>query len=548
MSDEQQQEYIILNESQQMAIVGHCLGDLAFLRNCSKSMTQGHLQSSKIAGLFGMVLGWHKEYNRQPTVYEIHAELQRKYTNLSDLSSRQALLGQCLEEAKKHPEDHLATLISGWIKVVLQRNGIVKSGKLFDSGDYIKAGKVIDQLSRDLKDASFSETEQVDVGDIEGVIKSLSKKKERSCTLGHPMFDELVFEGAIIPSGTEGDLSSQTRGCLSPGESTVLIGPVNSGKSTAVATIAVANMIIGKKVCFIACEEAYDKATIRFAKCYSQLPGSTLDSNTPDAESAKAAWREHVSKNLSYYDWVRPGKMYIEDVVTTIQNAQCEALKHGKGFDLVIVDYPGLLHSREFGQKKDAWEEKAYIYQQMRLLAISENFHALCPIQTNREGFKLNASGAGLLDMGDIAQGFGISTYADNVITINRNAEDHTFRRIKFFVAKTRSGEARRTFMSEVRYDLGTTHGLNYGCKIFKASDIKNMHDEEFVIRGFVRKHKLPTDVAQDNQAYNMAEPMPPDKKQEKQLEQNVQLQGPIIHIPVDKKSSNWSNAVPGED
>lgn len=81
------------------------------------------------------------------------------------------------------------------------------------------------------------------------------------------------------------------------------------------------------------------------------------------------------------------------------------------------------------------------------------------------------------LEISDVAQGFGITNDADNVITINRSNEDYTVMRVRFFVAKTRTAEARSTFMSETRYDLSRTHGLSFGCTVLSASELKDLNE-----------------------------------------------------------------------
>jgi hypothetical protein len=277
---------------------------------------------------------------------------------------------------------------------------------------------------------------------------------------------------------------------------------------------------MGKKVCYVGHEDPKEKMTLKFMQSYCQFRLSEVSKAPLEVRQGYQKSWAAVQNNLYYFEWIKPGKMYIEDVMSLIEEQQEKLITEtSKGFDLVIVDYPGVLMSRDLKATND-WQIKHYIYEQLKLLAKKHSWHSLTPIQTNREGFKINKESESLLDLDSIAQGFSIATGGDNVITINRAAADYQNRWVRFYIPKSRSNRNKTAFISETGYDVGRTHGLGYGCAIFSPDEVapgKAIWDEEEVRRRLGYQHNAAemASLQPHNVAYHQSQ-VPMDKKQTK--------------------------------
>lgn len=481
MSAEEKQDYFVIDQPAMLAIIGHCMVDLQFLRNCSKNLTKNHIEHPILADLYDHISGHYKQFECTPSVNEIESYLFSKYPDKNSYDKYRLTLHEAIAKKDNFAKKTLTTKISGWLKLVTMKKGLTQMAHLFNGSKYDQAERELSQLAVRLRDAKFEEETRANLSNIRDRLDKLALQKGEACTLGNAEFDNAVLEGAKISGDgvVSNDLRTQTTGCLLPGEITMILGPSNAGKTTALATIVVSNVAVGKKVCIVSHEESEDKMAIKLFQSFTELTGEEMSFyNSEKFQNAEKAWKHLAEKNLFTYEWIKPGRMFCEDVIDMISNEhEKQLVETGHGFDLVLVDYPAKTKSRDYGKNKNDWDEKEYVYEQYRLLARKYQFHCITPVQTNREGFRANKDGAQMLDMDNAASGFGIMTLADIVISINRSYNDVSLFVVKFFIAKSRQGANKKTFISETRYDLGRTHGLGYGCFVAPPSDAMKIDD-----------------------------------------------------------------------
>lgn len=481
MSTEEKQDYFVIDQPAMQAILGHCMGDLQFLRNCSKNLTKSHIEHPILADLYDYIVNHYKEMECTPTVHEVESYLFSKYPDKASYDKYRFALHEAINKKDNFSKKTLSTKISGWLKLVTMKKGLMQTAHLFNGNKYDQAERELSHLATKLKESKFEDEFRANLSNIRDRLDKLTLQKGQACTLGNAEFDNAVLEGAKVigPEVVQNDLKTQTTGCLLPGEITMVLGPSNAGKTTALATIAVSNVAIGKKVCIVSHEESEDKMAIKLFQSFTELTGEEMSYyDSEKFQKAEKSWKTLAEKNLFTYEWIKPGRMFCEEVIDMISNEhEKQLIESGKGFDLVIVDYPAKTKSRDYGKNKNDWDEKEYVYEQYRLLARKYQFHCVTPVQTNREGFRANKDGAAMLDMDNAASGFGIMTLADIVISINRSYSDVSMFVVKFFIAKSRQGANKKTFVSETRYDLGRTHGVGYGCFVAPPVDASKIDD-----------------------------------------------------------------------
>lgn len=423
-------------------------------------------------------------------------------------------MDECVRFKGESSLQFLTSQMTAWKRIVKMRTGIEQGTQLFNKKQFDKAQSYLNNLSSELNQISFDSGGKVELGRGLDHLKSRQEDRTSACTMGHEKFDEMLLEGASIPSSEwdKGvpcfDIRKRTKGGLLPGEVTVLMGPSNSGKSSAVISIIKANMEMGKKVLFVVCEMTSDQI---LDKLYMNITGRTMKElsshsmGVPGADQVKKeiiAADDIMLKNLTYIHHVKPGQMYAEDVIDRVLIAQQEmrtrnynerqALRkkitelgkmtdeieqklmkqdeENRGYDLVVVDYPGKLQSRNMiGKKVGTHDEQHNVYNQFVVTAEAEKFHAVLPVQTNREGFKTANEEGGenrMLTQSDIANSFGIATVAANFITINRSPEDKAKGIIRFYIDKSRTNATGGTFISKTDLGRSRTHDVRLECLV----------------------------------------------------------------------------------
>jgi hypothetical protein len=300
------------------------------------------------------------------------------------------------------------------------------------------------------------------------------------CTLGHPDLDNILRQGSKMTDFAPGEVRIEklTRGCLMPGDLTVLMGATNAGKTTAIITIAAYNILMGKHVLMFTHEQYASQIKLKILAALMRMQLGDLINKVPKSPELSAILikaSEILSTRLKYIHYVKPGKMFIEDVCAVIDqeqekrfisrstNPQAE-LRVERGFDLVIDDYPAKLKSRYLGNKAGIWEERAYCYNELLNQADAYKFHVLAPVQTNRTGVKVNRGETAdkrMLQVDDVAEGFGIMTIAANVLTINRSDVDKANSLIKLHVAKSRSSMTGQTFIIKSEFEQSRAFSSN---------------------------------------------------------------------------------------
>ena len=170
-----------------------------------------------------------------------------------------------------------------------------------------------------------------------------------------------------------------------------------------------------------------------------------------------------IDKKMIYNPYNKPG-MCIEDVEPIIRRLQEERTNDlGKGFDLLISDYPAKLSTRQASHGGlQNWTAIQKVYDYYVQMAIEYHFHALTAIQTNKEGFKVNQGRKGfekrLLTPEDVAGSYDTTCLATNIITVNRDAEAGANDRLTYNVCKAKNARTGRAIVCKTKFGCRLAH------------------------------------------------------------------------------------------
>jgi KaiC/GvpD/RAD55 family RecA-like ATPase len=501
MTDDNQ-DFLQFSAEVQEGIVGWMLTDYDFFLKCKLNIDHTYFKDPHVSDIVRLIYRVHSDYARHPRKGDIEAMLNPTRYSPSESQAKLTSLNRCLISKEIKALDILSREMTAWKKLILLRKSIQKGNDLYNSFKYAEATDWLRLELDKINQTSFSKEEKVLFNDgIEFYARRERDQNRNRCTLGHPMFDDAVFSGASKPlkDWKANQIKTQTNGSLVPGSTTMLIGPSNAGKTTTVVTMLFYNLMFDRKVLLVTLEEKWEDMKHYINQCVTGLSAEKFNNaaNDPVVKAALEGVTALTTNNLVYIDGVRSGKMCVEDIVALVEMEQ-EKMKSvrmlerqverqklrvaGKldsimeaemllqdeemrGFDLVIVDYPGKLKTRSLGRNTALHEEQAYIYNQFVNLALIHRFHAILPVQANREGYKAinnkkDDNDGVVLDQGHIANSFGVAMIASNVITINRGQADTKNNRIKYYIAKSRTAPATGCFVSKTDFGRRRAFGI----------------------------------------------------------------------------------------
>ena len=482
-------------ENFQRAILGWCLADAQFLSKCRATVEPGWftlVQLQDLARVMYDIYDTKKELvaaERTPKVGEIVAVFSSMFPKVSDKQVRVAEVDLCQVQAKSHDFLWITMQMTGWIRMIRLKYLVEDAQKQFKSKQFDKCIQWVDQKINEVKKASFMEDLYVSFEDPVGFLLEQGKILDADCsTFGHHEMDELLKPGSkhsgVEPVSAEFKVNGKTyfkvmqltRGSLLPGDMTVLMGPTNSGKTTTVLTTAVQNLLMGKYVGLITHEQDARQLRLKILAAMMQMPLNDLTLKIPHDPiliGQLDAMNNILKEQLKFVHYAVPGKMFIEDVVPIVEQMQEDtsiyrnnhpnlARRCNRGMDLLIWDYPAKLRSRALNSSQ-VWDERTYVYSEALNLGQTYGFHVLAPVQTNRQGFRVgrgDTTDGRMVELDDVAEGFGIMTIAANVITINRSDNYKRLGIIRYHVAKCRSNETGWSlvvptkFAESIAYDL----------------------------------------------------------------------------------------------
>lgn len=475
----------VFSPTWQEAIVGHMIKDKYFFIKCIEQLRYNWFQNPEIGFLFKTMQEFHKEHERQPNEKELDAVIFQKnaLVSMSNANSYRAKISIALASAASIGMDVMSKDMTGWIKIVKFKEAIVKSTDMYNKRDYKEAIDLVNLEIKDIQKASFETNDSVNFTDGIDFFKNRKEEIKDCLTIGHPAFDELLKKGSsLVNLGTSQDnfkfkekkfICQETNGGLVRGDSTIIIGPSNSGKTTTVITIIVSNLFNNKSVLYITHEQKWEDLKSKIFSCLLSTEINSIESVHPD-KIAAAGLKCH--KHLTYIPWIKSGKMYAENVIARINAEQEKRIAEtGKGYDLLVVDYPGKTKSLTVSSKSSSWESIDAVYDQYINLCIEHRFHGIFPAQTNREGYKKSrdSSDNQLVDMDSVGGSFGIVQKADNVITLNRfTSIDGKHSVMVFNIVKSRTAETGMRYASVADFSINRTHGFGNNWKTFTSKEI----------------------------------------------------------------------------
>lgn len=438
--------------AKQEAILGHMLLDQQFFLQVRPQVPPRWFVDPRVSEIYTKLDNFYKEYGRFPKHIE-EVKTQFSVFDQGERSKYQTKVDLCILQAGRIGLDVIRKEMTGWLRAGKMKDLLTEAARYYNGENLDMAYSWAEQKSKEIRECSFEADPAVSFEHPEDFLKKAESDREHTLTTGLPGFDQALLEGAADGGMLRGDM-------------TVLLAPSNIGKTTTLSTIAVQNVWKRKHVLFFTHEGRPEDIQMKML-CSSMgvsMPELLAMYKTEEGLSKIRLHSKLLQTYMTYIPYNTAGSMYVEDVVDLMRSKQMDLkAKIGKGYDLVVSDYPQKLTSRLGKSLGDYRHIQTYVYDQYVQFALEEKLHALTAAQTNRDGSKTNQKSERFLTQDDVSECFGIMMIATNVVTINRSEEDKQKGLVTFYVAKSRSSITGTAVMCRSAYRCSRSHHESLG-------------------------------------------------------------------------------------
>lgn len=384
---------------------------------------------------------------------------------ISKLIELENVVNDCVRLSYHYDERIVTKTLTDWLQTLCYRETLIKCSGLVHDRNPSSIAIAFQEGIKNAQAQSLEKDSRFDIGDAESDFLQLNNQLENNLTTGIDLLDK--------------DLG----GGLQKKCSTIVVGSTNSGKSTWCLNVAFHNIMKQKKVLYISHEMHPLEVITKFRQRCLKMTKEELIKTflTPEGRLAIKILSKAISERFVYLPFNKSGGMYIENLIVAIKEQQEQEIsKDGNGFDLIIDDYPMKLSSYEMRHSKDMRHGIAYNYEQLHQLGLELDSHVLMPVQANREGVKQNRNRKSedeMLTSDNTSEAHKVIHDADNVLVLNRSAQDEMSNIMYVLLDKSRSGPKNILYKMNTDFSRTITHDKYLGYEIV-SGEIKGFTNE----------------------------------------------------------------------
>lgn len=451
----------------QKAVLGHALYDERFFSTIIMKVEAEWFSEPLVCRIYDALKRWYRKWGKRPTVQELLDSEWITKLSPQEIQQIQGTVAMVKKSRETYTPMPLLAEMEVWLKTRLLQLALPKAALTFNKRDIDGSVQVLNSMVKDFHEIRFMEDGESTFSNFGTDLIRENVEKSKALTFGLAAIDRI-----LDPHGTGGSLL--------PGDMTVILAPTNVGKTSVMVTVAVHNIMQGKSVLFVSHEGRPDEIKNKFMRCMANMNQPELLRAYTSVEMAETmrGYEEIFNRFLVYVPMNKPG-LTVEEVAATIDRYQeRRRLATGRGFDLLVDDYPAKLTTNTAKEGHLQLRHiQEIVYNQFVQMGLHHQFHVLVAIQTNREGSKVNRKmgqykhETRLLHMEDVMETWGAMTAAATVISINRTAIDAELKKLTYLVCKSRGGETGWAVVCNTDYDRCRIHANYLGCFWYRGED-----------------------------------------------------------------------------
>jgi len=437
-----------MEDDYQKCILSLLVADAQFLRECVDLIQPNYFKNNSHKLICRVVFDYYEEYKKIPNKIII----------------KQSIKDRLKDEAKALLTNaELNSVYDYYIPGLEARESLQNRVLKFAKTQALRVAfrKSFDILAKDFEsDESWSEIQEI-YRDAILVDKQYDTGLNYFETVEQRYADMEVEDNTdIFTSGFETIDNSLTGGGMKRGEIYAWMGLSGTGKSLALVTASVKNLMAGKKVLYISCEMSMNEIAERFD---AQLANEAIWQLKDRKDTVIAAIKEHVS------DFEDKRQLVIADFpagsadVNTFRALHARLKMEGFIPDLVIIDYVGEMKDHA-GIK--TYESRFRIVRDLKGFASEEKFLCLTAMQPNRGARELQNDPTKYIDDDNLADAFGQTRPLSGLWSINQGLKEKKANLARGFIIKSRRGKSRVEFL--ICFDERTLRMFEVSKEVFR--------------------------------------------------------------------------------
>jgi replicative DNA helicase len=229
-TEEQPPSVLPFSPEMQEAVLGHLLINEKFFLKCKDKIQSEWFVEPNCQRIWSALQEYHKRYSRFPTKPALMDAREIKL----EAQAKQNVISSKIETAKynatKYPIEQIQDQLTEWMHVRYFLDGQKNAQKFFNQKQLPKAFGVMDHTLKNIRETQFDGYEAVDFSNVNKLLEDDDVRTDGALSSGLTIFDKLLLPKA------------KGAGAFLPGQSTVVMAPINAGKSAFMLTIAIHNI------------------------------------------------------------------------------------------------------------------------------------------------------------------------------------------------------------------------------------------------------------------------------------------------------------------
>lgn len=446
------------SDFKQKAILGYMVGNEKFFKLAHTKIKPTWFLQEEMAKLYYLMVSFFQSTGFCPDLKQLQFSKEVQSLDLGKQIRLIALLTECIAQSQHVKLEVLQEELTEWLHAVVLIEAVREVEKDWNINRNVETGfKKLADAVKEVQEIQFDRGTKMDFLNFRSYLQENETERIDALSTGLSILDKCMLEGV-------------SNGGMQRGDTTIIMSSLNAGKSTFLSTVALHNVLAGKDVFYMSHEGRPDDIRLKFL---SGLLGCLVPDifelgRTADGIKRLDNATKLLDQHLMYVPYNKAG-MTVEDVVPVIRANQEEWMANhdGKGFDLLVSDYPALLSSEL--AKKGTLQKRSIdevVYDNYVQLALEYEFHSLLAIQTNREGGRVNKRIDGenrILQTEDVQESYAPMQRATNVITINRGPSAEAMDLISYGLVKCRNNKKGLVVIAKSNFAHSVSHSETLG-------------------------------------------------------------------------------------
>jgi replicative DNA helicase len=250
----------------QRAILGHLINDQKFFAMARRRIKKDWFVSPKHSKIYQYLCLQVEEIGGHPNVVEF-----KNYLGfIKEGNDEKIALWREIDEARKWAGiirlEVLRKELTDWMHSKIFQESMLKAAKAWNANNWQEVGRLLEEAAKEYRETTFDQPVEATFDNTAEFLTKTQQGNAEAITTGCYLLDRALLdreENKVKPESGATKLNSKG---LQKGDTTVILAPVNTGKTTTLITMANFAMRHGSRVLFMTHEGRPDDIKLKFLK------------------------------------------------------------------------------------------------------------------------------------------------------------------------------------------------------------------------------------------------------------------------------------------